>query len=95
VPLAVRRLPKTSIGGAREHIFFGPTYLDLEDTPAARTLHLRAAHQQDALAAGIERTAHVVNQFLVNDAERVGLVQPADFGLADLARPVYSLVCVH
>jgi len=40
----------------------------------AWALDLRFAYQQDALGAGIEGKAHLVNQFLIDEAARVGLV---------------------
>src|SRR5437867_8646275 len=44
---------------------------------------------QNAAAAGVEGVAHLVDQFVVDDAARVGLVEAADRARIDAWRPMY------
>jgi hypothetical protein len=50
---------------------------------------LRLGDAQDAAAAGVERVAHVIDQFFVDNALRVALVEAADELRVDPRRPAH------
>jgi len=89
------QLPKTSLcrAGNRVLVLVFPAYDEYLSTMWA--LDFRFAYQQDAAGAGIKGKTYLVNQFLIDEAARVALVQLPDLALADSGSPAYPLAVAH